>query len=114
MSFNEMRITARCLAGNGLGAAPLHYFDAVGCIRASRGVADAAGLTSLAGLAGHRELHDTEAAYLAAARDGHIPTMTFSPARWIKTTFGLTIRALWRLATRPEEADREALAIETA
>ena len=95
MSPAQVRDLARSLAGSGLGAIPLHhYVDSPGCNRASHPVADAAGIAA-AGLAAHGGLIGIEAAYFAAARDGHVSsTRLSSPQRWTTAPFRLAARFL--------------------
>jgi len=95
MSPAQVRDLTRSLAGSGLGAIPLHYYvDSPGCNRPSRPVRDAAGIAA-AGLAAHGGLIGIEAAYFAAARDGHVSsTRSNSSQRWTTAPFRLATRFL--------------------
>ena len=70
--MSSFEFSARCMAGNGLGAIPLHHIASAGRVR-MHSAFDAAGI-SAAGLAGHGSLAGIEAAFLAAARDGRATT----------------------------------------
>lgn len=68
----SFEFSTRCMAGNGLGASPLHHIPFDGRVR-THPACDAAGIAA-AGLAGHGSLAGIEAAFLAAARDGRATT----------------------------------------
>jgi hypothetical protein len=111
MNPDQFRLSARSLAGNGLGAVPLHYIDAAGCLRGSYPVRDAAGIAA-AILGGHRGLAEIEAACLAASHDCPVAAVTVSaPQRWTTATLRLAMHALRRLAMR-RKGGCEALALE--
>jgi hypothetical protein len=71
--FNgSFEFSARCMAGNGLGASPLHHIPFDGRVR-MHSAWDVAGIAAV-GLAGNGGLAGIEAAFLAAARDGRAMT----------------------------------------
>jgi hypothetical protein len=74
---STFEFSARCIAGSGLGAIPLHHVASSGYRRASHYAADAAGIAT-AGLARFDGPVGVETAFLAAARDG--ARITASPA----------------------------------
>src|SRR5689334_20196447 len=68
----SFEFSARCMAGNGLGAVPLHHIPSGGHVR-MHSASDVAGIAA-AGLAPNGSLAGIEAAFLAAARDGRAMT----------------------------------------
>jgi len=90
-SRNSLEFSARCLAGNGVGAIPAHYARSFASDRLGGSVADAAGIGT-AGLAGYAGLAGLEAAYLAASRDAVVMPAS-RPARR-RATLAMLIRKL--------------------
>jgi hypothetical protein len=68
----SFEFSARCMAGNGIGAIPLHHIPS-GDRSRMHSTRDVAGIAA-AGLAGHSNLASIDAAFLAAARDGRAAT----------------------------------------
>ena len=66
--MSSFGFSARCMAGNGLGAIPLHHIPSGGLVRMHSNC-DVAGIAA-AGLAPNGGLAGIEAAFRAAARDG--------------------------------------------
>jgi hypothetical protein len=84
---NSFGFSARCMAGNGLGAVPFHHVSPAGGFR-THAAHDAAGV-AMAGLAGNGSLAGMEQAFLAAARDAGATTAPRPGRRLAETGSGL-------------------------